>query len=514
MGGLSAAEECGQRRKRTSRSLVDGIGNSVESHFGKSSIVTRLRILTVSDSEPFGTLVRRLVAAGSFDFEVSVSRQLSDEQLRDPTLALVIDYAEAAAPMQEHVQLITRCCRSHPPVPVVMVSEDCAPGKMIAWLRAGAADCLSDPVDRDRLQFLFDSLTVTKRAAQRGDARSGCWVTEGGTEPICCASPYTAALLSQIRQLAPQQTNVMLVGETGTGKTRWARLLHEISPRRNDPFVAVNCAAMPTTLLESELFGHRRGAFTGADSHHDGKFSHVKGGTLLLDEVDTLPLEAQAKLLRTVDDRVFEPLGSNKSEEFTGRLVVATNQNLPELVEAGQFRADLYYRLNVVELYVAPLRERQAEILEIARACIVRHARSRGIEPPCLSPEVKCLLESYGWPGNVRELQNVMARAMTFSQGSMIHLTDLPGYLLGTEEASQDLVFTTRYDAGHSVATDTDRSAVTLASARAEGEKRRLIEVLRKHNDNRSQAAKELGISRTALYKRLNKYGLVGFSAS
>ena len=475
--------------------------------------MTRLRILAVSNSEPFWRLIQGLAASGSIGFDASVSGAPTDHELQDPSLALVVAYATERTSIEEYVELIRRCRQAESSTPVVIVSEDSSPRKLIQWLRAGAADCLSAPVDRDRLLFLFESLTISKRMGSAQLSRPGSWYSQDQTDPICCASPVTAALLNQIRQLAPQQTNVMLVGETGTGKTRLARMLHEASPRRHDPFVAVNCAAMPTTLLESELFGHQRGAFTGADSNHIGKFSHVKGGTLLLDEVDTLSLEAQAKLLRTVDDRVFEPLGSNKSEKFHGRLVVATNQNLRDCVEAGEFRADLYYRLNVVELFVSPLRERPAEILEIAEACIASHAKKNGIQPRLLSPEVRRLMEDYHWPGNVRELQNVIERAMTFSQGSTIRLTDLPRYLLGSRETKKGTGGIVRFDSVESSELK-DASVISLAGARAEGEKFRLIEVLRKHNDNRSRAAEELGISRTALYKRLNKYGLVRFSAS
>ena len=460
-------------------------------------------------------LVESLRATGPYVLESASFEGLRRQDLGDPLLSLVVACAGEETSVEQVVGLLDRCREVLPAIPVVVVSEESSPQKLIRWLKSGAADCLSAPVDRDRLLFLFESLTINKRTASAKVSGSGKWYGPDASDRVCCASPQMAVLISQLEQLASQQTNVMLVGETGTGKTRLARLLHEASPRRREPFVAVNCAAMPTTLLESELFGHRRGAFTGADSNHIGKFAHVKGGTLLLDEVDTLSLEAQAKLLRTVDDRVFEPLGSNRSEKFHGRLVVATNQNLLKCVDAGEFRADLYYRLNVVELCVPPLRERKAEILEIATESVARQARKNGIEPRLLSPEVRELLETYHWPGNIRELQNAMERAMTFTHGSTIRLNDLPPYLLGARELGNESEQLLRFDGAESEKLSSQPGAApTLARARAEGEKCRLIEVLKKHNDNRSQAAKELGISRTALYKRLNKLGLVHFSVS
>ena len=340
-------------------------------------------------------------------------------------------------------------------------------------------------------------------------------------------------------------------------------MIHEISARRDQPFVVVNCAAMPTQLLESELFGHRKGAFTGADKNQEGKFSFVKGGTLLLDEVDTLSLEAQAKLLRTVESRIFEPIGSNESQQFQGRLIVATNQDLSVLVQQGKFRSDLYYRLNVVDLQVPPLRERPEEILQIAEACIEEFAASNQTVARKISPEVKDVLLSHSWPGNIRELRNAMEQAMTFSSGEFIRLGDLPKAILGIQRVdsfheeqavpvklsiTKDLrgVGVTSKAAAVQGGQDSRETspaslhragvsniaheapgrisemklssgrevsmmgrASSLRSARAIGEKQILVEVLKSCRNNRSEAAKTLGISRTALYKKLNKYDLI-----
>lgn len=471
------------------------------------------RILVVSDSPSLIRSIESLCNSSTSRFQVSIARSPTNAELLDPDLSLVVTHETQSTPAQQCERLLDRIYVLRPATPVVMISEDCSPQQMINWLRHGAAECLSAPFDPQRMLFLIDSLTINSRLTREQQSQSGDWIQRKGTKPFCCASPAMATLVRQVRKLAPQNSNVMLVGETGTGKTRIARMIHEESPRRSKPFVSINCAAMPLTLLESELFGHRRGAFTGADSDHVGKFSHVKEGTLLLDEVDTLSLEAQAKLLRIVDDRMFEPLGSNKSERFDGRLVVATNRNLSECVGAGTFRADLFYRLNVVELTVPPLRERKAEIIALAEACIEELSEKNRVATRQLSPEVRQLLEEYRWPGNIRELRNTMERAMTFAQGKVIGLTDLPHYLLVPNPSGRIWAVGDREHFSSEDATE-DASGGSLAKTREQAEKSRLMEVLRKNNDNRSQAAKELGISRAALYKRLHKYGLVRLSPS
>src|SRR5262249_42272148 len=218
-------------------------------------------------------------------------------------------------------------------------------------------------------------------------------------------------------------------GETGTGKTRLARLIHELSPRRDQPFLAVNCAALPASLMESEMFGHVRGAFTGADRDRSGKFAEAGSGTLLLDEIDALPLTLQAKLLRVVEERAFEPVGSNKSQAMQARLVVASNRCLEEEAAAGRFRADLYYRLDVVSFFLPPLRDPSDLIRPLVGPLVAEFAARNGRAVSGVSAEALEALEAYGWPGNIRELRNVVERGVALCPGAQVELEDLPAAL-------------------------------------------------------------------------------------
>ena len=476
-------------------------------------MVTPLNVLLVSEDSWLTSLTEKLSAELGLHVVRRASVDSEFGRMQDVALAIVHD---ATGHDKEAVKNFIKIgVQSLRPAPVIVVTDKREPEVMIEYLRSGAADCVSSPVERNRMRFLFDSLTIEQRVAHQSTetqpAGQSGWVSQNGSEPVCASSSKLSNVIKKIEKVAPLNVNVLMTGESGVGKTRLSRMLHEISPRRSEPFVVVNCAAMPTLLLESMLFGHRRGAFTGADKHQDGKFAHVKGGTLLLDEVDTLSLEAQAKLLRTVESRVFEALGSNKSEFFRGRLIVATNQDLSAAVKAGKFRADLYYRLNVVELKIPPLRDRPEEILEIAEASIANFARDNQTTAIKMSPEVCDVLLNHPWPGNIRELKNAVEQAMTFATGDYIHLRDLPDSVLGIQ----------RIDTGHGneppgprPMSDVAAAPVpapapeSLAGARALGEKQHLLEVLKECGNNRSQAAKKLGISRTALYKKISKYGL------
>lgn len=468
-----------------------------------------LSVLLVSEDDWLTTLTGKLATELGFQL---VSRADCSSAMEDSHhLALALVHDTGRHDKEAIKQFIKSSTQSHTPTPVLVITDLLKPEVMIEYLRSGAADCVSGPVEQERMRFLFDSLTVERRLtwASNGEqetTKEG-WVSLNGSEPVCASSPKLANVIKKIQKIAPQNTNILMTGETGVGKTRLSRMIHEISPRKNEPFVVVNCAAMPTMLLESELFGHRRGAFTGADKNQDGKFSHVRGGTLLLDEVDTLSLEAQAKLLRTVESRVFEALGSNKSEFFRGRLIVATNQDLSKSVAAGTFRADLYYRLNVVELCIPPLRDRPEEIIDIAEASIAEFASENAIPLRKISPEVRDVLINHPWPGNIRELRNAVEQAMTFASGDFLRLRDLPDTVLGIQRVNDTHVTNSeRIPATNLVVPSVIPKS--LAAARAMGEKQHLVEALNSCGNNRSKTAKSLGISRTALYKKLSKYGL------
>jgi DNA-binding NtrC family response regulator len=282
--------------------------------------------------------------------------------------------------------------------------------------------------------------------------------------------------------------------------------MHQSSARASQPFLAVNCGVLPTALIEAELFGHSKGAFTGANEERVGKFAHVGNGTLLLDEIDALPLSAQTKLLRVLDQGVFEPVGSNQSLPFKARLIAASNQRLEELIEKDLFRADLYYRLNVIQLYVPALRDRREEIRPLVDWFLQMLAAKHGVPVPGVDACVWKVLEQHDWPGNLRELRNAVEHALTFCEDGTIHVEDLPAKFSGLDHpGSRPLTNLAREPLPQSIARQPSNS---LARARQEGEYRHLLDVLDECQNNKTQAARALGISRTALYKKLLIFGI------
>jgi len=300
-----------------------------------------------------------------------------------------------------------------------------------------------------------------------------------------------AALKAEALQASANLFPVLITGESGTGKELFAQAIHHASPRRVHPFVRINCASIPKDLLESELFGYDKGAFTGArSSGKPGKFELAHRGTVFLDEIGDLPLEMQPKLLRVLEDREFERIGGNSVIRSDFRLVAATNQNLEEMMHDGRFRKDLFYRLNVIPLNIAPLRERKSDVLPIARHLLYRMSREAALTEVRMSPAVESALERYEWPGNVRELSNVLERALSAVDGEVLEPEHLPLYLAGKKASAGA------------------RGRTTFRQAQAEAEKTSILEALEHCRYNKSQAAARLGIHRTLLYKKMKKYGI------
>jgi transcriptional regulator with PAS, ATPase and Fis domain len=302
--------------------------------------------------------------------------------------------------------------------------------------------------------------------------------------------PWTALL----GVVAEQDVPVLLTGETGAGKTWLARIIHDCSPCGHEPFVTVACGALPPQLADSEFFGHVRGAFTGADHNRVGKIAAAGRGTLLLDEVDTLSVEQQAKLLRVLDSGQYEPLGSNTTRQRTCRIMAASNADLSELVDSGAFRSDLYYRLHVIPFHLPPLRERVEDIAPLATELAYRYAAQFGKELLAIGAEALALLECYSWPGNLRELDNVMRQSVLLSRGEVL----LPGHLPTRVRESQAAAPPRRVGTDHS-----------LRGFRETTERGLMQRVLADSGHIRSRAAKQLGISCCTLYKKMKRYGLI-----
>lgn len=396
-----------------------------------------------------------------------------------------------------------RQAESRPNQVVVVMHEDERLSEEAATLsRDCGARLLVLPRDTAALAELLRSAQQARRPPRQrpapppalGDARDGDLPLFGDSQELD----------EIIKRVAPQDTTVLLLGETGTGKTRLARQIHELSPRRGSPFLVMDCGALSPNLIESELFGHVKGAFSGAERDREGKFLAAGRGTLVLDEINSLPLALQSKLLRAVEERVFEPVGANHPIALEARLVAISNVSLEEAVRQGRFRADLLYRLNVVSLQLPPLRACAPSIAPLARQFIHQFSAQQRRTLSGIAPDAMTALEAYDWPGNVRELRNVVERAVVLTGGPVIRLRDLPEAVRAPRTRFTTLAPTGAYGSPHPPAVATP----------AQDEPGRIREALLKHRNNRARAAAELGISRVSLYKKLHKFGLFAVRGS
>jgi DNA-binding NtrC family response regulator len=447
--------------------------------------------------------------ARRFRFEVCQTLEQARAVLGRDAIALMLFHLPAAGDEAEVAHLLDGAA-VRLPCDVVILSDVYQDPQAAVLRRAGAADYLGRPIDHDKLACLMDILVARTCPAAPGTTPAAAPAPASKIEPDVfqqvLLGPDMMELMEQLRRVVPQDTTLLLTGETGTGKTRLARLVHELSPRREEPFLVVDCGALSTTLIESELFGHVKGAFTGADRDRSGKLAAAGKGTLLLDEVNSLPLPLQTKLLRAVDERVFEPVGADRGQPLYARIMATSNAPLEAEVAAGRFRADLFYRLNIVSFYLPPLRERRAAVASLARKFLAEFAARNRPDLRGLAPEAVRALEGYSWPGNVRQLRNVIEQASALCPGPDVLLSDLPDVV--RKPASRPLAI------ARGTSLPTGAGTRTLAQSKAEAEVLRINEALRKHGNNRVRAAAELGISRMSLYKKLQKYGLMCITKS
>ena len=388
-------------------------------------------------------------------------------------------------------------------VPVIMLTAFGSVDTAVAAMQAGAHDYVTKPVARDAL------LLKVRRAAEhrrvlRENVSLRSQVQARGTRPILIASQAMERLMGQVRRVADADLPVLIHGESGTGKELVARELHRQSARASGPFIALNCAAIPRELIEAELFGHVRGAFTGANRSREGRFRAASGGTLLLDEVGDLPTELQPKLLRVLQERMVEPIGSERSVPVDVRILAATHRDLRTLVQEGTFREDLYYRLAVLPLRVPPLRERREAIVPLFELFLTAQARASGRDLS-LSPEAAAELSGRSWPGNVRELENMARRVALLAPGPVIARDDIPAALGGTTSPAGTASRRLEVDLGvEPWEIQLPRGALPLP----ELEQRLVEEAIRIHAGNKSAAARFLGIPRHVLLYRIEKYGI------
>ena len=377
--------------------------------------------------------------------------------------------------------------------PVAVITAHGNVESAVRALKLGAFDFVSKPLDLGALRKLVGS------AIRLGTLTDGSATHRGPN--LLGSSPSMQQLREMIGRVARSQAPVYIFGESGTGKELVARLIHQSGARADGPFVPVNCGAIPNELMESELFGHKRGSFTGAVADKKGLIQSAEGGTLFLDEVADLPLHMQVKLLRVVQEKTMRPVGESREERVDVRILSATHRNLAELVATGRFREDLFYRINVIELRVPPLRERSGDIADLANAILERLCRRMKLEPPVISQEAMQALQGYGFPGNVRELENIIERALTLTTSGVItreHVKLRPATVFAIPQAGADAA-TATYPGGPPHA---------LGEQLEDMERGAIIKALEQTRYNKTAAAKLLGMTFRALRYRIKKLGI------
>lgn len=355
-------------------------------------------------------------------------------------------------------------------------------------MKQGAYDYLTKPVNLDRLEMLLERSLRNREVENENRNLREQLNIKFGMESMVGESAPMLEVFETVRQVAPSRATVLIEGESGTGKELVAHAIHRLSTRNQGPFVAVHCAALAETLLESELFGHERGAFTGATERRRGRFEAADGGTLFLDEIGEINPAIQVKLLRVLEERNFERVGGQERIETDVRVIGATNRDLRKLVEEGSFREDLYYRLYVVSIRIPPLRERPADIPLLANHYIRVYGEENGRQVEGLTPDALDLLVGYHWPGNVRELRNVIERMVVMGRGNRLSVRDLP---VNVREESTGAA-----------------GRIPTGLSLEETEKQMILRALKACEGNRTRAAQQLGISRRTLHRKLNEYDL------
>ena len=447
------------------------------------------KVLLVEDDRALREALADTLALGGYDYRTVECAEAALLAIAEESFSLVV--SDVNMPGMDGHQLLAQIRQSQPQLPVLLMTAFGAVERAVDAMRQGAVDYLVKPFEPKALLTLVDRHALGRLSASEQDG------------PVA-EEPASVQLLALATRVAQSDSTVLITGESGTGKEVLARFLHQQSPRASKPFIAINCAAIPDNMLEATLFGHEKGAFTGAVASAPGKFELAEGGTILLDEISEMPLGLQAKLLRVLQEREVERVGARKPINLDIRVLATSNRDLAAEVAAGRFREELYYRLSVFPLAWRPLRERPADIVPLAERLLAKYVKKMNHAPIRLSAQAQASLMSHSWPGNVRELDNAIQRALILQQGGLIQPQDLCLQApIGTAQApSAAALYAVQ---GHSLAAPLD---VPPADAGALGDDMRrhefqmIIETLRAERGRRKEAAERLGISpRTLRYK-------------
>ena len=449
------------------------------------------KVLIVEDEENERTGLAELVSSWGYSAETARDGQEGHEKVLAWSPSIVI--TDLKMPRLSGLELLERIAGDSQTIAVIVVTAQGTIDSAVQAMRIGAYDYVTKPIDTSRLRTILQNATALLGARVELEATRRKLRDAGSLGSLVGPSKKMQEIFRLTEMVAPSTASVLITGASGTGKELVARTIHELSPRRSRAFVAINCAAIPETLIESEIFGHEKGAFTGALERRTGCFELAEGGTLLLDEIGEMPIATQAKLLRVLEDRKLRRLGSNVETTVDVRVLAATNKVPEDAVAHGELRNDLYYRLNVFNIHMPPLREHREDIPDLVQSLLAEMSSKHSRRVATVSEAVLNAFKNYSWPGNVRELRNTLERAVIVCEGAVIETKHLPpGFGHAPVRPSAD---------------DADSIRVGVGTTVGEAERLLIIKTLESTNNNKTRAAEILGISLKTLHNKLKEYG-------
>ncbi len=449
------------------------------------------KILIAEDEKTQRDLLEGFLKKEGFSVDPTANGKEALQKLEGDSFDIaLIDYK---MPALDGLQTLREIRRLYPDLPVVMMTAYGTVETAVASMKEGALDYLTKPIDLDELLLILEKVIERSNLIRENKVLRAQLQERYTSSNIVYGSPKMVEVMGLVARVAPSQATVLIRGESGTGKELIANAIHYASPRAKMPLVKVNCSAIPETLLESELFGHEKGAFTGAAQKRIGRFEEAGGGTVFLDEIGDLSRSTQVKLLRILQEKEFQRLGSNQTLRTDVRVIAATHQNLEEAMKKSQFREDLYYRLNVISIFLPPLRERKEDIPLLIDYFLKKYSEANQKSISDISKESRTLLLRYPYPGNVRELENLIERAVVLCRGEIITTQDLPFHL--KEEKPEGLW-------------ESARKAKNLPESLEEIERDLILKALHEHQGVQTRAAESLGISERVLRYKIKKYGI------
>lgn len=444
-------------------------------------------ILIADDEEEIRNSLSIVLREEGFHCATAPDGLTAIEALKEHSFDILI--TDLKMPGVDGIEVMERALEYSPDIPTIIITAHATVETAIQALRKGASDYILKPLDFDEVILRVQNLLKQKNLIQENRYLREQIDQEFNFNHIIGESPAMKEVYSMVKRVSDATSNVLITGPSGTGKELVARAIHATGPRSSNPFIAVNCGAIPQDLIESELFGHKKGSFTGAISDKDGVFVAANKGTVFLDEIGEIPLSQQVNLLRVIQEREVKPIGSNKMVSFDTRLLAATNKNLEEEVEQGNFREDLYYRLNVVEIPLPTLQERKEDIPLLAQHFVQKYSQELKRPVRGISSDAMGALIAFKWKGQVRELENIIERSVLLGDGDFITLDDLPPSI----QNSSDKI---------------DYDSNSLEDAVQIFEKHHILSILNRTEGNKTEAARLLGIDPSTLYRKIERYGI------